>query len=190
MQLLDAPSRLSSIRQRDEIPPNMCVDHIAFSNTRLPQVYKGAQCCPVLFTVYRLTHNGWPVSCRQVPRNIHKYWHMRDELTPDNGLLPKGNRIIILSAPRESCLHELHEEHTDITKCQLMARSLTTWPDIDRDIEDYLKWCPTCIKLLPTLPAEPLINHDIAKGLWCKISSDFTNWDNKSYLLSVDYFSK
>ena len=52
------------------------------------------------------------------------------------------------------------------------------------------KGCPTWIRLLPTLPVEPLINHYIPQGPWQKISADIMDWDNKMYLLIVDYFSK
>ena len=46
------------------------------------------------------------------------------------------------------------------------------------------------MKIVPTLPAEPLINHNVPQGPWQKISVDFMKWDNKSYLLIKDYFSK
>ena len=57
MQLQDALSKLSNIRQRDEIPLDLWVDHIAFSDTNLAQVCKETKSCQLLSTVYRLTHN-------------------------------------------------------------------------------------------------------------------------------------
>ena len=59
-----------------------------------------------------------------------KYWDLRHEVTLDNDLLLNESRIIIPSALRESFLHDLHEKHAAITKCQLMARSLIYWPSI------------------------------------------------------------
>ena len=148
---------------RDEIALNLHVNHIACRCTRLAQVHDETKSSPVLSVVYRFIHNGWPATCRQVLRIAHKYWDMRDKLTSDNGLLFKCSSIIILQALRESLLHDLHKKHTGIPKCQCMARSLIYWPGIDRVIEDYIKWYPISIKLLPALPAQPPINHDVPK---------------------------
>ena len=74
--------------QRDEIYLDLWVDHIAFSDTRLVQVHKETQSCPVLSTVYRLIHNEYPATCRHTPTIVHKYWDLRGELISNNGLLP------------------------------------------------------------------------------------------------------
>ena len=57
-------------------------------------------------------------------------------------------------------------EHPGITKCHLMACSLIYRPGLNRDIEDYGKDCATCMGLLPSQPAEPLINHKGLLGPW------------------------
>ena len=70
----------------------------------------------MLTNVYRLIHNGWPATHRQTHRIVDRYWGVRDELIYGNGLLLKGSRVIIPFALRESFLHDIHEEHMDITK--------------------------------------------------------------------------
>ena len=93
----------------------------------------------MLSSVYRLTHNGWPATSRQIPGILHKYWDMDDELTSDDGLLLKGSRAIISLALSESFLHELHEECTGIMKSQITARTLTYWSSINNEIKDNIK---------------------------------------------------
>ena len=115
---------------------------------------------------------------------------MTDKLTLNNGLLLKCSRIVIPSALRKTFQHDLHEEHISISKCQPMARSLIYWPGTVRDMEDYIKWCHTYINLLPIIPAEPAKNENIPQDLQKKIGTDFMDWDNKRYLLMIDYFSK
>ena len=90
----------------------------------------------------------------------------------DNSLLLKGSRVIISPAIRESFLHDLYEDHPGIIKCQLTAKTEIHWPSINKDIKDYMKWCPTYIRLSPTPPAEPLLNHYVPQGLWKK-GADF-----------------
>ena len=75
--------------------------------------------------------------------------------------------------------------------CQIAGRSLIYWSHIDRNIEDFVKWGPSYLKLLPTVPAELLINHNFPQGTGQKISVQiFIKWANKKYLLIIDYFSK
>ena len=95
MQLPNVLSRLSSVKQRYEIPLELHVDYIAFSDCRLAQLHKETKSCPVLSTVYRLMHNWWPATCRQTPRIGHKYWNMCNKVTSDDSLFLKGSRISI-----------------------------------------------------------------------------------------------
>ena len=88
----------------------------------------------------------------------------------------------------ESFLYDISEGHASITMCQPMAIANIYWPNIDNDTEAYIKQCPTCIRLLPTLPAESLINHNIPWGQWQKLCTDFMDWDGKRFLFLVDYF--
>ena len=80
--------------------------------------------------------------------------------------------------------------HAGITKCYLTARTLIYWPRINNNIEDYINWCPTCIRLSLTLLGEPLINYDVPQGPWQKLNADFMDMDGKIFLFIIDYFSK
>ena len=99
--------------QWDKIPLDLHVDHTAFSDTQLAKVCKETKSCQLLLTVYRLMHNGWPATCRQIPQVVYKYWDMCEELMSDNCLLLKGSWVIMPTALNESFLHKLHEEHAE-----------------------------------------------------------------------------
>ena len=187
MQLLDAQLRLSHLKQRYEITLGLHVDNITYSNSRLAWVCKETESCLVLSKVCRLTHDWWPVICRQTPRIEKKYWDIHDELMSDGSLLLKSSRGVNPYALTESFLHDLHEEYPGITKCQCTAWTLVHWPSIRNDIEDYMKWCPTCIRLSPTLPAKPLINqNDIPIGPWQKlVLTSLTGMAKNFYLPAV-----
>ena len=38
---------------------------------------------------------GWPKSIKQVPPVLQPFWTFREELTVEDGLIPKGTRIVI-----------------------------------------------------------------------------------------------
>ena len=96
------------------------------------------------------------------------------------GLLLTGFRVIIHSSLRQSFLHDLHEEQIGITKCQFTASTLNYWPSRNNNIEDNIKWFPTCVRLSPTLPAE-----DPGRNL-----ADFIDRDGKTFLLNIYFFCK
>ena len=112
---------------------------------------------------------------------------MRCELTSDNSLIHKGPRNVNPPTLSKSFLQHAHKEHRhlqvpiNVQVNHLLAQPLT---------DNYINWCPTCMKLLQSLPAEPLINHEVPQGSWQKISGDFMEMNNKRYLLIKDYFSK
>ena len=103
---------------------------------------------------------------------------MHDKLmSHDSGLLLKGFRVILPPALRQSFLHDHHKEHTGITKCQLTARTLIYWPSINNE-KDYIKQCPTCIRLSYTIPAE--INNYLLQGPWQRLGTCFMDWHEKN----------
>ena len=49
---------------------------------------------------------------------LKAYWPERDEMTVQQGLLMKGNRLVIPVSTRLDVLDKLHEGHQGITKCR------------------------------------------------------------------------
>ena len=48
-----------------------------------------------LQAVAKAISNGWPTLCKQTHPILHDYWNYRDELSIDNGILTKNQKIII-----------------------------------------------------------------------------------------------
>ena len=102
MLLADALSHLPS-RMDTEIKLNLRFNAISmpnFTRSRLTKIASKTQRDPILSTVRRLTLNGWPQKCTNVPRIARNYWDFRDELSIDNDLLMKGERVVILTLCR------------------------------------------------------------------------------------------
>ena len=139
--------------------------------------------------MYQLTQQGWPHQRRHAPHLARRYWDFRDELSTDDGLLPKGPRLIIPGELQEEYLHHLHEGHLSANKVQENAREHMYWIGNNADIEDYTKRCQECIKR-SQIAKEPLQPHDIPEGPWRKLGMDYFNFNGNSYVLICDYFSK
>ena len=93
----------------------------------------------MLSTVYHLTLNSWPEKANEVPRIGQQFWGGRDELSIEEDLLIKGDRICILPELYDRFLSNLHEAHQGIEKMQHMAKATVYWPGIDTDITEYAK---------------------------------------------------
>ena len=101
---------------------------------------------PVHATIYIVTHNGWPDRKRDVPHITHHFWGTRDELTTEEGILLKGNRICIPPELYERTLHDLHNNHQGIKKMTHLAWAHVYLPGIEADILNYIKHCTICIR--------------------------------------------
>ena len=88
----------------------------------------------ILHTAYHLTVKGWPTKFHEVPHIPCQYWGTRDELSVENGLLIKGDRICVPPKLYERMLHDLHEGHKGIEKMQHLAHGKIYLQGMDADI--------------------------------------------------------
>ncbi|XP_055838569.1 uncharacterized protein K02A2.6-like [Episyrphus balteatus] len=119
------------------------------------------------------------------------YSGMESDLMLQDGCIFRGIRILIPSTLRLKVLQELHTAHIGITKMKAMARSYCYWPGIDRDIEEMVKSCRDCAKVL-TEPSKAN-NHpwDIPAQPWQRIHIDFAGpFMEHFFLVIVDAKTK
>ena len=104
---------------------------------------------------------GWPAYRKQCPQELWDYWTFRCDLVIEDGLILKGDRIIIPEILRGQILDALHTGHQGETKCLLLARESVFWPGITNDIKQLVKDCDTCNKYQAEQPKLPLMQPDL-----------------------------
>ena len=62
-----------------------------------------------------------PEQRKQCPAELWEYWNFRCELVIDDGLVLKGNRLVIPEELRTDVLKAIHTGHQGETKCVLLA---------------------------------------------------------------------
>jgi hypothetical protein len=82
----------------------------------------------------------------QCPQLLHDYWNFREELTIEDGLILKQERIVMPPNLREEVLTTIHEGHLGQEKCLLQARSAVFWPGITKDVIKVVESCDACQK--------------------------------------------
>ena len=69
-----------------------------------------------LQTLRRVIFSGWPATRQEIPAAVTPYWDARDELSTYNGIVYKGERIVIPYSMRPEMLRTLHTSHAGIVE--------------------------------------------------------------------------
>ena len=72
-------------------------------------------------TLSEIIHSGWPVNIKDLPLDVRIYWSFRDELLMQNGIILKGNQVIIPDQLCHNILEQLHASHQGIDKTKSLA---------------------------------------------------------------------
>lgn len=132
--------------------------------------------------------NGWPAYQPLQPL-LRPYWENKSHLTIQSDLLLFDNRLVIPRSQRLTVLQQIHEGHLGINKCRARAQGSVWWPFIGSAIEEMVKRCHTCAKLLPE-PKQPLMPSEMPSHAWERVGTDLFEFNKKMYLLIVDYYSR
>jgi len=116
-----------------------------------------------------VVRNGWPAERRQASPCICGYWNIRDEISGYDGILYRGERIIVPATLRSEMLNRIHESHLGIEMGKRRARDVLFWPGMGSAIEDKVSNCATCQKTRTKRPKEP---HDRPVKPWSKVATD------------------
>ena len=95
---------------------------VQFSGPKLEEIRSASQKDPELFALSKMISAGWPERCQEIPEQLRPYWNFRDELSIEDCLVPKGERLVIPKVLQPEILKHVHAAHQGIEKCLLRAR--------------------------------------------------------------------
>ena len=189
-QLADSLSRLPSPSNKQSIDLDIHVDLVQFSTAKITNLQRETLLDPELNCLRDTVITGWPNTIKELPTDLRPFWSMRDEISVENGLLLKGNRIIIPKSMQNDVLQQLHTGHLGQEKTKLRAKDSVFWVNINRDIDKLVKFCDTCQECQPSQIAEPLLQHEIPTRPWSKLGTDLFMFNDNQWLIIADYYSK
>ena len=89
---------------------------------------------------------GCPKDIKQCPLPLRSYWNCEDELSIVDGIVVKGNHIIIPTKFQPELLSLLHDDsHLGIDKYIQRAKGSIYWPSITEDIKSIINKCEKCL---------------------------------------------
>ena len=134
-----------------------------------------------MISLVKLIQDGWPNTVKKCGTN-KDYFNFRDELSVCDGLVLKGNRIVIPKNLRPNILKKLHTGHWGINRTTRRARDIVFWPGITKDIEKIISTCEQCQKYQNATPKEKIMMHEVPDGPFQKIGTDLFHHEGQDYL--------
>ena len=120
---------------------------------------------------------SWPNHKRDLPPEVQPYFNSRDELTIQDGLLFKNDRVII---PTRDVIQQIHSSHLGMESCLRRAREAYDWPLMNAEIKDTIAKCTICNTLKPEQCREPIRYHEVPDRPWCKVGTDLFTFNNQT----------
>ena len=143
-----------------------------------------------LVLVVQHTLLGWPSHKQDVMIGARDFYSVRDELSVHNGLLLRGNRIVIPFKMRKETLKTIHEGHLGINKCRERANRAVWWPGMSKEIKELVGKCRHCLSKAPSQQSETLLTSPLPSFPFEKVAVDLCDFQGHSYLVFVDYYSR
>ena len=121
---------LADMLSRQPCPDNKAIEldvqinHIQFSTRKLADLRRENRNDSELQNMLKVIVDGWPDRQRDLHPSLRPFRPYRDELVADDGIVLKGNRIVMPASIQPETLVKLHESHQGIgevaSACPLM----------------------------------------------------------------------
>ena len=98
---------------------------------------------PALQDLTYYIEEGTPTDKHSLPPAIRDYHQYLDDLSVVDGVICRGERLIIPTSLRPACLSALHAAHQGTSSMTARASTSIFWPGITGDIQATRNQCPT-----------------------------------------------
>ena len=144
---------------------------------------------PTMCTLNKIIINGWPSQKSQLPKSLQPFWTYRDELTSQDGIIYKGQQVVIPLAKRNYMLQKAHVAHFGPESNTRLCKDIIFWPGMQSDIRNACQSCGKCAQFQAQNSKEPMKSQPIPQYPWQFVSQDLCMFESHTYLVTVDHYS-
>ena len=180
----------SHMENEVEYHAHSVLHRMSVSTNKMEKIREETSKDPTMMILLNMIHRGWPQSRRQTPVEIHEFWNYRDEMSEIDGVVMKGDLIVIPATLRSEMLARVHDSHLGIEKCRRRARDIIFWPQMNRQIDEMISKCDICQEYQSSNPKEPMVESPLPTRPWELVPTDLFHWEQRDFLLVVDYYSR
>ena len=165
------------------------VSYLPLRDTIIQEIQKHTATDPDLQALATIIKDGWPESKDKVKPQPHCYYPFTEELTIQNGVIFKGERVVIPAPLRSTMINKLHSSHVGLQGSLRGAREAFYWPHMNEQVTELMSKCDVCNSYKTEQLKEALICHERPTRPWERIAADLFVFHGKDYLVTTDRYS-
>lgn len=125
-------------------------------------------------------------------KTLPEFSRFKDSLHWSDGIIWRLGRSVVPKKLQTKAMAVAHRSHPGMSTTKHLLRKFVWWPAMDRNVEDFVKTCETCIKLSTSDPPEPMVMSSFPENPWQDIAIDFWSGSDtdKKVLVVADYYSR
>ena len=120
---------------------------------------------PTMVSLKNTILNGWPKCSKDVHPDVKPYFTFRDQLSTRDGVIYKGEKIVVPKSLQPVYLNQIHKGHIGVESSK-RAREILYWSKMDKDIEQLVRSCSVCNSCKPHQQRESLKIHNFPTRPW------------------------
>jgi len=172
--------KIEAISSLEDVPNN---------KRRLEEIRAATKIDPTMRRLVAVIREGWPDIKKCVAADLKPYFDVRAELTYEDDLILKGDRLVIPVAQRQVVMANLHSSHFGIEGTLAKAREYVYWPGMNKQVKDMIASCDVCNQVRNQQTKEPLVLQEVPNRAWAVVSADLFELNKNVYLVTVDHYS-
>ena len=159
------------------------------SNLTITQIQAETANDPIMQQLIKYISEGWPARQQNVIQQLQSYHTFKEEMSVIDGLIFKGERIVIPNALQAKALQAIHRSHTGIQKTLDRSKGCFYWSGISKDITHVCETCEEYLKYANRQPKEPKGQVRDVSEAWESLATDIFEFKGKYYLIVSCRFS-
>ena len=138
MLVADALARYSPMAG-PEVALNIAIHDVHITPEKKLEFQRTIQDDPLLHTLADTIVAGWPEDIKDIPKALHPYHNHHEVMTVEDGLILKGEALIIPPLEREKILQVIHEGHMESPSASTMQDNAYIGLESMKTSEKWLK---------------------------------------------------
>jgi hypothetical protein len=92
--------------------------YLPVTDRRFAEIRRGTDADPTLTALRKVILTGWPEERKMLPAGVSPYFDFRDELAVIDGVVMRGDRVVIPHQQRAEMIQKIHQAHSGISGAQ------------------------------------------------------------------------
>ena len=147
--------------RHDDFEHVHALQYMAMTDSRLEAIRVATEADQVKTALKQIILKGWPDERIHAPPLVQMYFAFRDELATHDGIVFRGERVVVPASQRSVLKEKIHSSHLGIDGCLRRAKACLFWPNMTSEIREYISTCSICKTYESANQIETLMSHDI-----------------------------